>query len=261
MTQRLGEINLSFERFPAYLGKNIPQDLQREFFRLDGSIVGHLNEGEVGCYASHLNCMKKFLKTEFPAAIILEDDVNFQPDFPQILALLNERDTPTDLDILRLSSFPKYSYVSIDHIKPSVELIKYSKIPPSTGGYYITRNGAQKFSIYRGYRLNPIDVDMRYAWERGLITYGINPPIVFHVDSLSSTIERIDFSSGHRKRQKSFVRFLFQLRKRIAFNIRTLSYRLWLVCFFRNFYIQIYRRFGRRASDSLKRVNIKPNIR
>lgn len=259
MRKRLYELNLSFERFSAYLGKNIPENLHREFFYPDGSIFGHLNDGEVGCYASHLNCMKKFLETECPSAIILEDDVDFHPEFPQILTLLHKLNVRYDWDILRLSNFSKYSYVSVESIKLGIDLVKYSKIPIKAGGYFITRNGAQKFSAYRGYRLNSIDIDMRYAWERGLITYGINPPIVLHVDRFPSTIDRIGL--GRRTRRKSLFRFLFQLKQRVSFNIRTLSFSLWISCFLRNFYIQIYRRFAQRVPDSLKRINVKSDIR
>ena len=52
ITRRLNHLKLPFQRFSAYRGKNIPDYLQSEFF-LNGFCA--LQDGEVGCYASHID--------------------------------------------------------------------------------------------------------------------------------------------------------------------------------------------------------------
>ncbi len=253
ITERLNHLKLPFKRFSAYRGKNIPDHLKSEFF-LDRSCS--LQDGEVGCYASHLDCMKRFIDTGLPSAIILEDDVDFHPDFSRLISEFCK--LPPDLDILRLSSVPKYSYVPVGTIEPCFELVKYSKIPHSTGGYYITHCGAQKFVRFQKPRTNPLDIDMRHAWTRNLITYGISPQVVSHVTGFSSSIEKVNSKLDPKKRRRSVFSFSESFTKRICFNIRFLSFRFWFFCLLRNFYIQIYRRLRKNVPNSIKRI--KPDI-
>ena len=253
ITKRLNHLKIPFQRFPAYHGRNIPDDLKREF-SLNRS--DSLREGQIGCYASHLDCMKCFIDTNLPAAIILEDDVDFHPEFYRLISDFDN--LPHDLDILRLSSIPKYSYVPVGTIGPGFDLIKYSKIPHSTGGYYVTRRGAKKFVSYREPQMNPIDIDMRHGWKRDFMTYGIIPQGILHMTGLPSSIDKINSRLNRNKRRKSTIRFLFELKKRIYFNIRFLSFEMWFSCFLRNFYIQIYRRVRNQVPDSVKRVTVKP---
>ena len=59
------------------------------------------NLGELGCYFSHLNVLKKFLNTEEDWALVCEDDIEFNEDIVEIIndALRSE----ISFDLLRLS--------------------------------------------------------------------------------------------------------------------------------------------------------------
>ena len=58
------------------------------------------------------------------------------------------------------------------------ELVRYSRIPNTTGGYVANRRFAKAFIAHRGIRHIMVDEEMRRPWKRGFVTYGIVPPPV-----------------------------------------------------------------------------------
>lgn len=68
------ELVLNIEN--AVIGSEINSSFLNKF-QLESKIkIGRqLSPGEIGCYLSHINCLKKFLNTQDEYAIILEDDV------------------------------------------------------------------------------------------------------------------------------------------------------------------------------------------
>ena len=67
---------LHLQDFPAFRGANIPEQWKPQF---KDSPIG---DGEIGCYASHLQCMADMLDTDESARVILGDDAVLSDNFP-----------------------------------------------------------------------------------------------------------------------------------------------------------------------------------
>ena len=257
ITTRLNALNLSFRRFPAYRGRNIPARWRQEFFvrRSSGSLECSLADGEIGCYASHLGCAAEFLETGANAAIILEDDLQFQDDLrrvPEIIGGINE-----DWDILRLVRPPKNAYVVVSQPQRSLELIRYSRLPGGVEAYCISRRGALKFIAHRGPRVVPLDIDMRYAYVRGLVNYGLLPAPARLGGGHKSSLTRLG-RKRYRIRAARLHKRPLTVHRRVVFNIRSLSLSKWFWCLLRNIFLHFRRRLGLAAPDGLKRLDARP---
>ena len=121
-------------RIPAVDGKNE---------RIDNYITNQKSNGmsslEYGCTISHLHAIYEFSKTNFPVALILEDDIclDFQPYWKTSIAQLIQ-DAPLDWDILQLC------YIAME--TPPVELYESnpSKKNLCSTAAYIIRNQSAK---------------------------------------------------------------------------------------------------------------------
>lgn len=99
MTEQMEALSLTFHRIEAIPGTGMPTWLRPYFLNADGSIASDLRLGEVGCYASHLAVMLRVIQDGQPA-LVLEDDIEIEPDFPSALAALDK--LPPNWDIIRL---------------------------------------------------------------------------------------------------------------------------------------------------------------
>jgi len=190
---RLDNQNLTFTRFPAFRGTNIPQRWQPQFA---GSPIG---DGEIGCYASHLQCMADMLDTDESVRVILEDDAALAEGFAGLLEILTDH-LPDDWNIVRLYMNKQRPFHIRESLPGGFDLVTYSRIPSSTTGYMINREFARLFTNFHA-RSMAIDLDLKYPHLFGSFqTYGISPPPV----SKSRAPSRVE-SIGRRK-NKALVR-------------------------------------------------------
>lgn len=170
----LGRARLSFERFPAVRGDKLPAELARYF-----PIGIGLSPGEIGCYASHLAIMQRVVRGELSAPLlVLEDDVGLPVDLAAGLDALLAA-LPARWDIVRLSYPTKLLTRPIAALGGGRHLVRYSRVPTTTGAYLISASGAHKFLAERP-RSVPVDHDLRHVWEWDLDTYGVSPPLIAH---------------------------------------------------------------------------------
>lgn len=218
MRRELERAGLAFERFPAVCGDCLPRDLAA-FFDDDSN----LSPGEIGCYASHLAIMQKIARGELSSPqLVLEDDVGLAPDFAEALDEMMAR-LPEGWDIVRLSYHTKLIARPVASLSRDRELVRYSRVPTTTGAYLISASGAQKFLQQRT-RAAPVDHDLRDVWEWDLDTYGVNPPLVAHDILGASSIDALS-PTGRARRQR--VR-RHAIRARISRGIRDFGLRRWL---------------------------------
>jgi glycosyl transferase family 25 len=95
-TAQLDQQGLQFERYAAFDGRATAltefsdYDDQLSQKRLGRSLLN----SEIGCFYSHLGCVKKFLLSDADYLLVLEDDLQIVPDFKQsidqILAYLHQ---------------------------------------------------------------------------------------------------------------------------------------------------------------------------
>lgn len=215
-----------FERFPAIYGKSLRQEGRA------GNYVAALADGEVGCYESHLACMRLMLSRKYDAMIVLEDDVVLTGE---IMAVAEDAvaKAPRDWDYIHLSPVIKRSVHSLAQLTNGRELIQFSHLPVNTTAYLISSSGAQKFLAENGPRARPVDMEIRYGWLRDFNVFGVMPPVAWADPRFNSII-------GERKTGKK-IRLKHPWSAGVASEIhgvfwqmKKLGFGVWLGLFARN---------------------------
>ena len=136
------------------------------------------NLGELGCYFSHLNVLKKFLDTKEDFALVCEDDIEFEEDIVEIIN--SAISSGIDFDLLRLSG-------GSDKTKEKGMPIKLKKIykefyialnfgfKSGTGCYLINRLAAKNLVERMSIMSLPIDHAMDRDWVLNLRSLCIKP--------------------------------------------------------------------------------------
>lgn len=253
MDEQLSRLGLSYERFAAFRGTEIPPWLQEQFFDAHGRQFAALGAGEIGCYASHLAVCRKVADENLEGPVlVLEDDVEIGPNLDEVLAALDR--LPTDWEIVRCINPPRSAFVPLVRLTEGVEVIRYWRIPVIAGAYLINRAGAVRFLSSLPRRQRPVDDDLRRFWETGLITYGLVPPPVlarpYH--SRESAIARM----GGRKTKTRDGR-VREKAVRLAAALELHGPSVGIRCILANFAASVLRRAG--ASDlALKMLRVVP---
>jgi GR25 family glycosyltransferase involved in LPS biosynthesis len=105
------------------------------------------------------------------------------------------------------------------------------RIPLNTGGYLISRQGAEKM-LRPGARVRPIDQDIKFAWLRGLDVLGIYPsPVSRDTSFRESTID----AAKLRDRRAGVWRPKGYLLRRQLHAARKLGISAYLACWWAGF--------------------------
>lgn len=197
MTAELSRLGLEFERIDAVHGLNMPEWLKPYFLNAEGQVGSGLLPGEVGCYASHLLVASIVAHRGVPA-LVLEDDLEIPDDFPCLLRSFSS--LPAGWDIVRLSNPHKRACFRVTGLSGCYSLVKFSRVPPSTGAYMLSPSGGRKFLRWKRLRTLPVDQDLRRTWDCKLVTYGVHPqPIIADVGA--STIDAMQARPRKRLRK------------------------------------------------------------
>ncbi len=217
MKKECGRLGLTFEKFTACRGDQLDDWLVPQFYQDDGFPHAPLNKGEIGCYASHLSLCKRIVDENITEPVlVLEDDIRFRTNARLLFDHLHK--LPTDWEIIRLSQNAKAAFLPIQVLDDQTEIVRYWKIPTSTGAYLINKKGAQKMLTAYPKRLRPIDQDLRCAHEHRISTYGVVPTPIER-DIFDSSIDKV--SSGRKKSWR-----LRQTTPQAENSISLLNYRL-----------------------------------
>lgn len=141
---------LNYERFPAIDGnklKSTPQ-LSRIF---DGNDY-NMRTGMVGCAMSHIKLYMKFIHSDYDVFCILEDDLDFVPNFNRKLLAVYNQLKLCDWDMLYLGHHVRKEYMDENiynkSMNPKIEkwdrVTSLTKSMGGTGGYLISKYGALK---------------------------------------------------------------------------------------------------------------------
>lgn len=172
LDRQLKAARIAYHRFPAIRGAELPQNLSEYFFH-DAERRSPLSDGEVGCYASHLEIMRLTALSK-NVTLVLEDDLLIPDKLGAIVAHCLR--LPCPWDIVRLSSMDRGAVWRVGTIDEDFDVVHYQKVPLRTGAYLITPLGAQKFLDWSEMpRRRPIDLDLRRDWQTGLTTLGVYP--------------------------------------------------------------------------------------
>jgi len=171
-------------RVEGILGRDLPfphPDYDASSYRwMHGK---RFNPAELGCYLSHLKAMEEFLETEEPFALILEDDILFQPGAKEAIEAATQYDS--HWDILRLSSINTGYSRKIAKLTEGYFLNINLTRETGAGAYVVNREAAQKLiKVLLPMKL-PYDHAYDKEWLWGLKALKISPlPVLQNTDEV-----------------------------------------------------------------------------
>jgi glycosyl transferase family 25 len=169
---------VKYNRFSAVYGKNVSKD----YLDNDVSLICKTllcNYGIIGCAASHKLLWKQLVNSESNAYIILEDDIEINENFVEIINKVESYLDKFKIDYLNLNCINLGC--SIGEIEFTIDNYNFGKpyTPFQTNSYIITKNGATKLLNYLNKTNYHIDFEILYTkLFKDLNYYTISPSLV-----------------------------------------------------------------------------------
>ncbi|KJV44057.1 glycosyltransferase family 25 protein [Acinetobacter indicus] len=215
-TQQLESVNWSFERFSAVDGRG---KALTEFVNYDDQgaqqILGRsLMNSELGCYLSHYTCAEKFLNTEADYLVVLEDDMQIDPDFKAKLGdLLEYLDHHKELDWYLINIAAKKKKLSKDITQIEDMSLWHAFYFPIRGlGLIWSRRGAEAFIEAGRTMTMPVDIFFQTWLSKNGKGLGVWPALV-RPAGLDSDILGTVASQGISRKEKEKRSFSYGLKK------------------------------------------------
>ncbi|TKT83007.1 glycosyltransferase family 25 protein [Aquamicrobium sp. LC103] len=148
--------------------------------------------GEYGCYRSHLRALRAVYDSGVPYAVIVEDDVQFEPSTgPLVQSII---DTDLNFDVIKLINHRTTGFVSWTRSKLGVEIGRTMHGPQgSAAAYLVSREGARKLYMRLAVMDLPWDIALERYWDNGIEFYSVLEGIVkFSPNSSASEISSRD---------------------------------------------------------------------
>ena len=204
VSHHLSQFSFSVHRISGVYGKAYPKlrytpsvvDLERYRLFLKGKEPGL---GEIGCYLSHAKALKAFLSSRFEFALIVEDDVSFEPIFSQVIGSLLHCKEKWDVCSFELhplqSGWPLAIPSAFVSLPIGYHLCVYLKESWRAGAYLVNRWAAQRLLEKSLPMSLPWDMYYMRFWEfkdskgRVMKFTGIEPRCAFQTFG-DSDIER-----------------------------------------------------------------------
>jgi len=211
----LDDANISFEFFWGVDAReesdpSLSMYDKRKRLRAKGQ---DMTPGQLGCFASHYNIWKSCLR-EDRNYIVIEDDVLFDTD--RFLSFIQDlKSLPREIECLRLfqnktRNHKEYLLVRFGEF----EILRYTKGPMSTMGYFLTPKAAKKFISSADPIFLPVDIYMDRYWVNDVVCLGVKPPFITH-DSKFESIIGYEARTAPRSLIVRINRELFSLTERI----------------------------------------------
>ena len=177
------KIGLPVFRIPAVDGKRLTSDELNNYIDEDSTIYYFpwtIGRGAVGCTLSHIKTWKTFLESSFQYALILEDDINFDPAvLSATLKLLSRSSNLWDINTFDTGRVGRGMPAKVKHFKTiDKNLVIYLSKVSRTSAYIINRSAAKKLLEYALPIRLPVDYYFIRSWEFGLKFTGIEPRII-----------------------------------------------------------------------------------
>lgn len=180
----------------------------KRFSRLNGRLM---LSGEYGCYRSHLKSLKLFLESDFDAAIVMEDDVDFGDDLIERSAVLLE--ALPGVNLVKLLNHRTRWFWRKTTTRYGDALGRCIHGPQgSTACYIITREGARKLLDSISTMSFPFDVALERSWHTGvdMLTVKSNMVSLGHLSQDTVIATRADYRRHKFRGPKRIVTHLFR---------------------------------------------------
>ncbi len=176
--------------------------------------------GELGCYLSHVEVMRRFLASDATFALVLEDDVLLQGSLPAVLQGLMAH--PQRWDMVKLSAVHSGTPVPVLEVAPGHRLAVMLSRCTGSSAYLMNRRAATAYlQALLPMRL-PYDHVFDLGWRYGLKVRMVTPTPCTHDERIATTIESLPGPS----RKFHWTRRLATHRYRAGVELRRLWYGL-----------------------------------
>ena len=182
---QLESAGVTFERVAAFDGRGLRIE---EFPDYDAkgarTYMGRpLRGGEIGCYLSHLECARRFLESDAPVCIVLEDDMKLQEGFAEgveaVLGWLARSGEDWDIVNIGANRHKIYSRMfGFDAGGRHHQLTHAHYFPMTTTGLIWSRTGADAFLREHHRIFAPVDNYMRHWQTRRNRGWAVWPALV-----------------------------------------------------------------------------------
>lgn len=165
---------LVLTRLSAVDGRSVPVNERIEvseagFRRLSGRVM---RPGEYGCYRSHLTALDAIVASGVPAAVIIEDDIEFGDRFmARAQALLAAM---PGAEVIKLINHRVRGFRARATSSEGDVIGRCLHGPQGSAAcYLVTAKGAEKLARALRPMLLPYDVDLERGWKTGAATYTV----------------------------------------------------------------------------------------
>lgn len=211
MERQLHELGLKWERLEATDCHALsPQDMAEVDAAVQARRGVDVSLGEIGCWLSHRRAHELIANGDDPHALVLEDDVELEPDLLEVLRLI-DAGVAGSFDVIRLHrGKPWRRYVPVRRLDEKWTLGFVRPVDPGTLACVISRNAARQHIARVPKMVYLADWALSSHRGNGLMVCSLDPPVVHHADGGSSLIKE----SGERISQSSAGRLMHRLRHR-----------------------------------------------
>lgn len=182
----LSEQGIDFTRIPAFDGrKKEPASFDEYDEKKALAYMGRtLTGGELGCYFSHINCVKEFLNTDADYVVVLEDDMQPSDNLADKINTLISGLKGKDWYLINIGANKRKIFTPIFNIGEH-EVSHAHYFPMTTTGIVWNKKGAKAFldnylPIYA-----PVDNFFRDWLTKNNLGIGVFPPLVIARDVAS----------------------------------------------------------------------------
>lgn len=184
---------------------------------------------ELGCYLSHIQCLRHFLSTDAPYALILEDDVKIDDRILDILERAMQ--FSSDWNMLRLSSVNHGRWWPVRRMGSHSLAVCLTR-EKGAGGYFVDRKAA----VCMVEKLLPMrlawDIAFDLEWLLGFKTLGVYPlPIQqnYRFDTqIQGDLKHIKVSNNWVYLSILPFRLMIELQRLIYRLCKIIRFRVWL---------------------------------
>jgi glycosyl transferase family 25 len=189
--EQLNRLQMPFTRLPAVDARQLTPAQralldEATFHRRHGMTP---LPGELGCYLSHIEVMRRFLASQAEAALVLEDDVKLLDAVPAVLhALMRCR---ARWDVVKLSAVHSGTPVAVMPLAGGHALAVMLSKCTAASAYLVNRRAAEAYLRERDGLLPmtlPFDHEFDRAWRYGLKLRLVTPVPCLHDEVVPSTI-------------------------------------------------------------------------
>lgn len=223
ISARLQGLNLPFTRLPAVDARAFTPE---QAAALDVAAYHRLHgmepvPGELGCYLSHVEAMRRFLASGEAMALVLEDDVQPHDTLPAVLQALAAH--PGRWDMVKLSAVHSGTPMPVLDLGGGHALAVMLSRCTGSSAYVLNRRAAEAYLQGLLPMRLPYDHVFDQGWRFGLKVRLVTPTPCHHDDQVATTITS---PPGKRRKfhwTKRWSTYAYRLRneaRRVAYGLR-----------------------------------------